>query len=217
MYLIFCSATPWAPFMARSILIRYPDSGIAAAVICGTGWMPDGVVSAGRTVCGLVCKRIGERNPSKALQGMVFGSYNKRVEHPRTAYDWLSRDARIVDAYIAHPHCGFTASSGLLRDMLGGISMIQRKENLRKMDKSLPVLFIAGGDDPVGNYGKGVRQAGEAFRKAGMRDVTVKLFPLARHEILNEINRSEVYRFVTDWTTERLEKAGKILQTTENA
>lgn len=193
-------------FMARSILIRHPDSGIAGAVICGTGWMPDAVVSAGRCVCALVCRAIGERNPSEQLQGVIFGSYNKRVEHPRTAYDWLSRDKKQVDAYIAHPHCGFTASSGLLRDMLGGIAMIQKKENLAQMDQALPVLFVAGGDDPVGNYGSGVKRAGEEFRRIGMQDVTVKLFPLARHEILNEINRTEVYKFVSDWMGAKLKK-----------
>ena len=75
---------------------------------------------------------------------MVFGGYNKRVEHPRTEYDWLTRDEEIVDAYIAHPSCGFTATTGLLRDMLTGIRFIEQKQNLAKMDKNLPVLFIAG-------------------------------------------------------------------------
>ena len=186
-------------FMARSILIRYPDSGIRAAVICGTGWMPKAVVEGGKAAAKLICSRIGERNPSALMQKIAFGSYNKKVEHPRTEFDWLSRDKREVDAYIAHPKCGFIASCGLMRDMMGGISMIQKPENLAKMDKNLPVLFIAGGDDPVGDYGKGVKQAAEEFRRAGMTDVKVKLFPLARHEILNEINRSEVYSFVSDW------------------
>jgi len=86
-----------------------------------------------------------------------------------------------------------------------GISMIQQKKNLEKMDKSLPVLFVAGGDDPVGNYGEGVKQAGEKFRKIGMQDVSVRLFPLARHEILNEINREEIYNFVSDWICKKVE------------
>lgn len=186
-------------FMARTILIRYPESGIRAAVICGTGWMPQAVVEGGKAAAKLVCKLIGEKKPSQSLQKMMFGSYNKKVEHPRTEFDWLSRDKKQVDAYIAHPKCGFVASCGLARDMLGGIAMIQKQENLDKMCRDLPVLFIAGGDDPVGNYGSGVKQAGEAFRKTGMTDVKVKLFPLARHEILNEINRTEVYDFVSNW------------------
>ena len=191
-------------FMARTILEMYPDSGIAAAVICGTGWQPRAILPGAIGICQLACRKVGEKNPSETLQNMVFGGYNKRVEHPRTEYDWLTRDAKEVDAYIAHPSCGFTATTGLLRDMLTGIRFIEQKQNLAKMDKDLPVLFIAGGDDPVGNYGKGVTRAAEEFRKAGMKDVSCRLFPLGRHEILNEINRREVYDFTAKWLAEKV-------------
>ena len=191
-------------FMARTILEVYPDSGIAAAVICGTGWQPRAILPGAIGICQLACKKVGEKNPSDTLQNMVFGGYNKRVEHPRTEFDWLTRDTKVVDAYIAHPSCGFTASTGLLRDMLTGIRFIEQKQNLAKMNKDLPVLFIAGGDDPVGNYGKGVTRAAEEFRKAGMKHVACRLFPLGRHEILNEINRREVYDFTAKWLGEQL-------------
>ena len=191
-------------FMARTILCKYPDSGIAAAVICGTGWQPAFALPALIKVVEGICQKTGETNPSEMLQGMIFGSYNKKVEHPRTPYDWLTRESAIVDAYIAHPLCGFTASCGLLREMLKGICYIEQPQNLALMRKDLPVFFIAGGDDPVGPYGKGVQKAAEAFRKAGMQDVSVKIYPLARHEILNEINREEVYRNVSDWITEKM-------------
>ena len=186
-------------FMARTILAKYPGSGISAAVICGTGWQPGAVLRLGKTLGKLVCSRGGEEKPNEKLQGIVFGSYNKRVEHPRTPYDWLTRDAKIVDDYIAHPLCGFTASAGLLRDMLSGMEYIQDKKNLAQMKKDLPVLLIAGEDDPVGNYGKGVELTAEAFRKAGMEQVDVKIYPLCRHEILNEINKEEIYRDVVRW------------------
>lgn len=191
-------------FMTRSILCKYPDSGISAAVICGTGWQPGVVVTAGIGICQAVCKKTGEQNPNEKLQNLVFGSYNSRVEHPRTPYDWLSRDKKIVDDYIAHPLCGFTASCGLLRDMLIGIRFVQRKENLARMNQELPVLFLSGGDDPVGNYGKGVRQAAKAFRDAGMKHVTERVYPLGRHEILNEINRDEVYQHTADWIAQQI-------------
>lgn len=192
-------------FMARTILEVYPDSGIAAAVICGTGWQPRAILPGAIGICQLACKKVGEKNTSDTLQNMVFGGYNKRVEHPRTEFDWLTRDARVVDAYIAHPSCGFTATTGLLRDLLTGIRFIEQKQNLAKMNKDLPVLFIAGGDDPVGNYGKGVTRAAEEFRKAGMKHVACRLFPLGRHEILNEINRREVYDFTAKWLGENVE------------
>ena len=138
------------------------------------------------------------------LQTMIFGSYNKKVEHPRTTYDWLTRDSRIVDAYMAHPLCGFTASAGLLREMMKGIYYIEQKQNLAKMPKSLPVFFIAGGDDPVGPYGKGVHTCADAFRSAGMEDVSVRIYPLCRHEILNEINRSQVFEDILHWIEKQL-------------
>ena len=108
-----------------------------------------------------------------------------------------------MDAYIAHPLCGFTASAGLIREMMKGIYHIQKKENLAKMRKDLPVFFIAGGDDPVGSYGKGVEQCAAEFRKAGMTDVSCKIYPLCRHEILNEINKEEIFEDVADWIGKR--------------
>ena len=193
-------------FMARTILAKYPDSGITAAVICGTGWQPAPVLAAGKAACALVCRAKGERAPSPLLQAMAFGTYNRKVEHPRTPYDWLSRDNSVVNAYKADPLCGFTPTAGLMRDMMEGIAYIQREENLARMGKALPVLFIAGGDDPVGSYGAGVRTAAEAFRKAGMERVDVRIYPLCRHELLNEINREEIMDDVSRWIDGVLEK-----------
>lgn len=186
-------------FLTRTLLAKHPELPLSGAVICGTGWMPGVVLAAGEAVCRGVCRKKGEREPSEALEKLVFGSYNKRVEHPRTAFDWLSRNAASVDAYIGDPLCGFTASAGLMRDMLGGIRYNQKPENLRAMNRELPVFFVAGGDDPVGSYGSGVRRTAEEFRKAGMKDVSLRIYPLCRHEILNEINREEIYEDVARW------------------
>lgn len=193
-------------FMARTILCKYPDSGISAAIICGTGWQPRQMLPAVIRVCESICKRTGEMVPSETLQKVVFGGYNKKVEHPRTEYDWLSRDAKSVDAYIAHPLCGFTPSCGLIRDMLKGIRYIEEPKSLAAMRKDLPVFFIAGGDDPVGSYSKGVIRAVEEFRKNGMLNVAHKIYPLCRHEILNEINKEDVYQDVSNWLNTVLKK-----------
>ena len=191
-------------FMARTILAKYPDSGISAAIICGTGWQPGPVLKIGQGICKLLCRDGAAELPNEKLQAMIFGGYNARVEHPRTDYDWLTRDEKIVDDYVANPLCGFTASEGLLRDMLSGMEYIQKPKHLERMKKALPVLFIAGGDDPVGNYGKGVEQTAAAFRKAGMERVDVKIYPLCRHEILNEINRRDIYQDVAAWIREKV-------------
>lgn len=193
-------------FMTRTLLSVYPNSGISAAIICGTGWQPKSLLATGIAMCNTVCRTKGDTLPSKELENLVFGTYNKRVEHPRTAYDWLCRDSKVVDTYLADPMCGFVATPGLLRDMLKGIRYIEESKNLSAMKKDLPVLFIAGGDDPVGNYGKGVRRSAEAFRKAGMEDVSCKIYPLGRHEILNEINKYEVYSDVSSWLRQKIQR-----------
>lgn len=186
-------------FMVRTLLCKYPQCGVDAAIISGTAWMHRGIVNSGIAAATLVGKRQGMDSPSKFLNDMMFGGYNKRVEHQRTACDWLTRDNKIVDAYVADPLCGFTITAGLAKDMLTGLNYIQEPGNLSKMRKDLPVFFIAGSDDPVGNYGEGVKQAVHAFRKAGMQHVSLRLYPMCRHEVLNELNREEVYANILDW------------------
>lgn len=190
-------------FLARTVLAKHPDSGIAGCVICGTAWQPGGLLKAAGLLSKLMCFGGADKKPSPGLKKLMFGSYNQRVEHVRTENDWLTRDDRIVDAYNADPLCGFTATAGLYRDMLSGICYIQSPEALKAMDRQTPVLFIAGGDDPVGAYGAGVEKAAEEFRKAGMEQVRLKLYPLCRHEILNEINYLQVFEDVLSWIRER--------------
>ncbi len=186
-------------FMTRTLIAKYPNSGISGVIISGTGWIHPALVNTATAASTLIGKRKGFDKPNAMLTAMAFGSYNNKVERRRTEYDWLTRDTRVVDAYVADPMCGFPASAGLLRDMMTGIRYIQDPIHLERMKKELPVLFVSGSDDPVGGYGKGVLQAADAFVQAGMEQTTVKLYPLCRHELLNEINREEVYRYLLQW------------------
>ena len=188
-------------FMVRTLLMKYPACGIRGAIISGTAWMHRGVINSGIAAATLIGKRSGFDQPSNMLQQMMFGGYNRKVEHQRTEFDWLTRDAHIVDEYIADPLCGFTVTAGLTRDLLTGLKFIQEPENLEKMDKRLPVFFISGNDDPVGNYGQGVKQSVKAFTQVGMENVSMRLYPLCRHEVLNELNREEVYQDILEWIT----------------
>lgn len=191
-------------FLSRSLVIKYPQCGISGLVLSGTGWMSEFVLKAGILVSKMNCKLCDETQPNEQLQKLAFGSYNAKVERPRTVYDWLNRDSKAVDAYLADPNCGFVASGGLMRDMMTGMLFNQKMKNIRLMDKSLPVFLAAGGEDPVGDYGKGVKATAEAFCKAGVENVTTKIYPLCRHEILNEINNMEVYQDVANWIKETL-------------
>ena len=192
-------------FMVRTMLIKYPQMPISAAILSGTAWMHRGIINAGYAAAALVCKIEGADCHSQLLSKMMFGGNNRRVEHKRTDYDWLTRDAACVDAYVADPLCGFTVTAGLVRDMMTGLRYIQEPEHLSKMKKTLPVLFIAGGDDPVGGYGEGVTKACKAFEKAGMERCDMKLYPLCRHEVLNEINKAEVYDYILRWLQKLLQ------------
>ena len=194
-------------FMTRTILARYPDSGITGAVICGTGWQKPALIKAAKAMAQVVCKTKGDTHPSKLMRKLAFGSYNDKIEHLRTPLDWLTRDRKSVDAYIADPLCGGVASAGLMGDMMDGFAYNQDPQNLASMDKELPVFFIAGDGDPVGDYGKGVRYSAEMFRKAGMKRVDVKIYPLCRHEVHNELNKEEVYQDVLNWMSKVMVKS----------
>ena len=186
-------------FMVRTLLAKYPKSGVSAAIISGTAWMHRGILNSGIATAKLVGKRNGPNKPSKLLNNLMFGGYNRRIDHQRTDFDWLTRDSQVVDAYIADPLCGFSMNAGLAREMLSGLLYIQEPDHLAQMRKDLPVYFIAGSEDPVGNYGEGVKRTAQAFVKAGMENVSVRLYPLCRHEVLNELNKEEVYENILIW------------------
>ena len=191
-------------FIVRTILARYPESGIAGCIVCGTAWQPGALLKVAMPMCKFLCGNGGDKRPSEPLKKIMFGSYNQKVEHVRTENDWLTRDDRVVDAYNNDPLCGFTATAGLYRDMMTGIAYIQQKDTLNAMNKATPVFFVAGSADPVGAYGQGVEQAAKAFTDAGMLDVTLKLYPMCRHEILNEINYSQVYEEIQNWIEDKI-------------
>ena len=193
-------------FLTRTYLIRYPGT-VKAAVIMGTGWQPRAAITGGLAVANAVAAVAGESATSDLVTELAFGSYNKLFAPNRTKVDWLSADESNVDDYIADPLCGADATVGLFRQMLHGIRFNQRTSHLRQMDKDMPVLFVAGDKDPVGSCGKGVRQTYDAFRQAGMRDCTLKLYPGLRHEILNEkAYAAEITKDIETWLLSRLEK-----------
>lgn len=185
-------------FLARTHLIRFPGR-LSGCVLCGTGHMSGLIVAGGKLVADGEIKKLGRRSYSEKADQLAFGAYNKRFAPNRTAFDWISLNEENVDAYISDPLCGGKTTLGLFRDMMGGLGIITKQSNLEKMDKNLPVFFIAGDQDPVGDMGKGVEKAHGCFLKAGMRDASIKLYHGLRHEILNEKTNQYVYRDVLGW------------------
>ena len=185
-------------FLTRTYLIRYPGT-VDAAIIMGTGQQPAVVVSAGRAIAKAAGRRHGFKAHSARVEALAFGAYNKAFAPNRTEVDWLSMSENNVDSYIADPLCGQKTSIGLFYEMLGGIRCISAQKNVNSMNLNTPILFISGDKDPVGEMGKGVKRAYEAFRRAGVRDVECRLYHDLRHEILNEDCRAVVYNDLWAW------------------
>lgn len=189
-------------FLLRTYLYTYPDA-LDAAILSGTGWESPATLKAGLLLCKLEEKRLGETKTSPLLNNVIFGTYNKAFKPNRTPNDWICSVDAVVDKYQADPLCGFDATIGLARDMLGGIRKNEQPENLKKMNHALPVLFVSGGKDPVGGMSKGVLACIDAFKRNGLRDITIRLYPQGRHEMLNEVNRDEVYADILKWLEAR--------------
>ena len=196
---LFLMGHSMGSFLARTYLIRYPGT-VQAAIIMGTGWQPEIMLTGGLTMAGTIARRSGESATSDMVTNLAFGSYNKAFAPNRTPVDWLSVDTDNVDRYIADPLCGLPATVGLFRQMLTGIRFNQRPDNLRKMDKDMPILFISGEQDPVGGMMKGVVRSRDAFLAVGVKDVTLLSYAGLRHEILNEkAQQQTVYNDIWSW------------------
>ena len=189
-------------FLTRTYIIDYPDK-YDLAILSGTGQQSKFLITAGNMLAKTQVSKNGYDSDGSKLEDVAFGSYLKRIDHPRTDFDWLSRDDAVVDKYIADEMCGFTCKNGLYKDMMAGIKYIANKKNIKKMDVNKPVYFMSGREDPVGDYGKGVEKAYKCFCDAGIKDVSIRLYDGGRHEMLNEINKEDVMNDILNWINER--------------
>lgn len=185
-------------FLVRTYLCRYPGE-VDGAVLSGTGQEPALLVAACKALSGTLCRLRGGTYVSPLILLLSLGAYNKKFAPNRTPSDWISRDERAVDACLADPLRAFLPTVCLYRDMMGGLQYIAHPKKLAQMEKSTPIYFFSGDRDPVGNMGKGVEKVAGMFRKAGCTDVTLKLYPGGRHEMVNEINKQEVLEDLLAW------------------
>lgn len=179
-------------FYARQYLCEYGGE-LQGAILMGTGWQPRAAARAGRALCHLLAAFHGWRYRSKLVDSMAFGSYNRSFRPARTSKDWLNRNEKEVDRYLSEERCSFRFTLNGYDSLFTALERLCDKELLARAPKDLPVLFLSGDDDPVGDRGRGVQKAAQSLRDAGMRRVEVKLYPGARHELLVELNRQEVF------------------------
>jgi alpha-beta hydrolase superfamily lysophospholipase len=195
---VFLLGHSMGSFLVRTAIIDEP-AGVAGVVLSGTGGDPGLLGKVGLVVARAICALKGRRAPSPLLNTMSFGGFNKKFAPARTDFDWLSRDAAEVDKYVADPYCGAIFSAGFFVDLLEGLAFINIPANIARVPKDLPVYLFSGAKDPVGDDTRGVAQVAEAYRRAGLKDVSVRFYDDGRHEMLNEINREEVFADVIAW------------------
>lgn len=180
-------------FLVRQYLGLY-SGGLSGAIIMGTGEQPSLVVNAGKLVCKIIAAIKGWDYRSKFVNNLAVGAYEKKM-----GAAWLSKNPENVKEYHEDPLCGFIFTVNAYYHMFSGIAKMNQQEKEGKVAKSLPLLFVAGKDDPVGNYGKGVENVYNKYKKCGYQDVQLKLYEEDRHEILNEEDKDVVFQDILAW------------------
>lgn len=192
-------------FLLRQYICLHGEK-LDGVIIMGTGTQPLAVLRLGKGLCSLIASVKGWRYRSRLIDRMAFGSYNKRFEPARTRADWLTKEEAVIDRYLADERCTFLFTVNGYYNLFTSIEQASRTENLQKMPQGLPVLFVAGKDDPVGDFGKGVEKVRKRFKAAGMTDMTWILYENDRHEILNETDRETVYKDLYAWLYVRVQE-----------
>lgn len=190
-------------FITRNYLLKY-GKGIDGAIIMGTGMQTKPVLLFGIAVATVEGLIFGGDHVSKLINLLSFGSYNKRIEANKEPGNWLSRNEESVMKYAADPMCSFVFTANGFQTLFKLIYNLHDQEKLKNMPAKLPVLFLSGAEDPVGDYGKAVKQVYRSFKEAGMEKVQIKLYPKDRHEILNELDKEDVYGDIYRWILQRI-------------
>ncbi len=168
---------------------------LAGAVLSGSSGPPTPILAVGRGIFAVESWRLGKRGKSSLVQELLFGLLNRPFKPTRTPYDWLTRDEKEVDLYVADPLCGFPLTNQLAADLAGALANLASPTIAAKIPKTLPIYIFSGARDPAGLKLSGLI---DVYRAAGL-NVTAKMYPDARHETLNEINRDEVTGDLIGW------------------
>ena len=190
-------------FCLRQYLTKYSND-VFGAIIMGTGWIPSAAALLGKTIATNTCKSKGSHTVNPLLIKLTIEPYNKPFAPARTNCDWLSRDEKQVDLYVKDKLCGFDFTAGAYKDFFTILEKIAKNRQLIGMRKSLPILITSGSVDPVGGK-KACEKLNAQYKRCGIDDVTLKLWENDRHEILNELDKSDVYQYIYNWLKSKIQ------------
>jgi alpha-beta hydrolase superfamily lysophospholipase len=200
---VFLLSHSFGSFVSQCYIEKY-GTEIDGCILCGSAGPRVMLVSVGKFLSSIVMTLQGKTQKSTLLDALIFGSYNSKnqLDGPSA---WLTRDKEIQAAFDNDPLCGFKCTNEFFYHFLGGLANIHKKKNMEKIPKNLPIFIISGDADPVGEYGKSIGKLYSAYRKLGINDVSMKLYPEARHELFNELNKEDVKNDVLVWILSYLE------------
>ncbi len=194
--------------MGSSLLRQYIQmygNGLCGAILIGdVADMNRTRLTLGRRLCRIMAEFRGWHYRSRLVNKMAIGAFNKKFKPAKTKVDWVTSDEKALEAYVSDPLCSFMFTVNGYYHMFSGMLKMQKKESIYMIPKHLPILVMAGVEDPVGNFGKGVRKVYEKYRAAGIQDITLRLYAGDRHELLNETDRSQVYEDIWEWLKDRM-------------
>ncbi|MBO1264540.1 lysophospholipase [Proteiniclasticum sp. SCR006] len=179
-------------FVLRKYLMRFGRS-LSGIFISGTGGANPGVVP-GITLAKSISAVRGEKHRSTLFNSIFFNGFNKNFQDEKNKFSWLTRDEKVVAAYHKDPKCNFVFTMNGFKGFLEIMKDVTSDEWAAQMPKEVPVHLFSGKNDPVGSYGKGVTETFNRLLDTEVKTVTMKLYEDGRHEMLNELNRKEVYQ-----------------------
>ena len=189
-------------FLVRQYIGFY-GAGLTGAIIMGTGDQPNAILQMGKAVCKITAAFKGWHCRSGLVDNMAAGGYNKRFEKETDGSNWLSRNPENVRIYRNDLLCGYMFTVNAYYHMFDGMVKMNQQEKAGRIPKSLSIAFVSGKEDPVGNFGKAVRMVYKRYKSYGIQDVKIRLYEDDRHEILNELDREQVYQDILMWLDKR--------------
>jgi len=199
---LFIFGHSFGSFVAQQYIKSYGNE-ISGVVLSGSNMMNGMDVKAGYLVAAL-SNIFGSNKKNKLLDKLSFGSYNRGIKNPESKFSWLSRDTQQVLKYEQDRFCGGVMTTGFYYYFFRGLVNLYNTESMEKIPKNLPIYIMSGESDPVGSYGKGIKKLCQRYTELGIKDVKLKLYSGGRHEMLNEINRSDVYSDIRNWLVKHI-------------
>ncbi|MDF2819927.1 MAG: Lysophospholipase [Clostridiales bacterium] len=190
--------------VARAYVSKYGNE-IDALIISGTAGK-NSLSGIGKLLAKHYIKKDGGKLPNPKMTAISFRGYNRKYKEVNTPFDWLSRDEVVPQNYLKDPMRNFLFTSSAFLDLISLVDIVNKDAWFRKVPKDLPIYIFSGDMDPVGNFGKGVKQVYYKMIENKIDDITLKLYKGARHETLFEINKDEVYQDLLEWVESKRKK-----------